>query len=128
MQELIEREADLELALRHAVRNDELVIHLQPVVDLRSGEINGAEALVRWNRPGHGMVPPNDFIPIAESTGLGRIFVGALFNAIAMSLPELGTDVAAAASDAPDLAIGDLFGSSMANMAILAIVDLRYRG
>lgn len=65
---------------------------------------------------------------IAEHTGLGRIFVGALFVAIATSLPELGTDIAAAASDAPDLAIGDLFGSSMANMAILAIVDLRYRG
>ena len=65
---------------------------------------------------------------IAEHTGLGRIFVGALFIAIAMSLPELGTDVAAAASDAPNLAIGDLFGSSMADMAILALVDLRYRG
>ena len=65
---------------------------------------------------------------IAEHTGLGRIFVGALFVAVATSLPELGTDIAAAASDAPDLAIGDLFGSSMANMAILAIVDLRYRG
>jgi cation:H+ antiporter len=65
---------------------------------------------------------------IAERTGLGRIFVGALFVALATSLPELGTDIAAAASDAPDLAIGDLFGSSLANMAILAIVDLRYRG
>ncbi|MFN3258562.1 MAG: sodium:calcium antiporter [Ilumatobacter sp.] len=65
---------------------------------------------------------------IAERTGLGRLFVGALFVAIATSLPELGTDIAAALSDAPDLAIGDLFGSSMANMAILAIVDLRFRG
>jgi len=65
---------------------------------------------------------------IAEHTGLGRIFVGALFVAIATSLPELATDIAAAASDAPDLAIGDLCGSSMANMATLAIVDLRYRG
>lgn len=65
---------------------------------------------------------------IAEHTGLGRIFIGALLIAIATSLPELGTDITAAIADAPDLAIGDLFGSSMANMAILAIVDLRYRG
>lgn len=65
---------------------------------------------------------------IAEQTGLGRIFVGALFVAVATSLPELGTVVTAAASGSPDLAIGDLFGSNMANMAILAIVDLRYRG
>ncbi len=65
---------------------------------------------------------------LAEHTGLGRMFVGALLVAIATSLPELATDITAAVSDAPDLAIGDLFGSSMANMAILAIVDLRYRG
>jgi diguanylate cyclase (GGDEF)-like protein len=70
MQERIEREAELELALRHAVRNDELIVHLQPVVDLRTGAIGGAEALVRWERPGHGMVPPNDFIPVAERSSL----------------------------------------------------------
>jgi cation:H+ antiporter len=65
---------------------------------------------------------------IAERTGIGAVFVGALLVAFATSLPELGTDVTAAAANAPDLAIGDLFGSSMANMAILAIVDLRHRG
>ena len=70
MQALIEREAALELALRRAVRNGELVIHLQPVFDLATDRIMGAEALVRWNRPGHGLVPPNDFIPIAERTSL----------------------------------------------------------
>lgn len=64
---------------------------------------------------------------LAEHTGLGRIFVGALLLALATSLPELGIDLTAAVSDAPNLAIGDLFGSSMANMAILGIIDLRYR-
>lgn len=64
---------------------------------------------------------------IAEHTGLGRVFVGALFIAVATSLPELGTAITAAARNAPDLAIGNLFGSSMANMAILAVIDLRYR-
>lgn len=65
---------------------------------------------------------------LAEHTGLGRIFIGALLLAVATSLPELGIDLTAAASNAPNLAIGDLFGSSMANMAILGIIDLRYRG
>jgi diguanylate cyclase (GGDEF)-like protein len=70
MQEHIEREAELELALRQAIRDDELVIHLQPVFALGTGAILGAEALVRWMRPGQGMVPPNDFIPIAERSSL----------------------------------------------------------
>ncbi|HUG32533.1 MAG TPA: hypothetical protein VMM14_06540 [Acidimicrobiia bacterium] len=65
---------------------------------------------------------------IAEKTGLGGLFVGTLILAFATSLPELVTDITAAAAGAPDLAVGDLFGSSMANMAILAIIDLRYRG
>lgn len=65
---------------------------------------------------------------LAERTGLGRLFVGMLIVALATSLPELVTDVAAAAADAPDLAVGDLFGSSMANMAILAVIDLGHRG
>ena len=65
---------------------------------------------------------------IADVTGLGGLFVGTLLLAFATSLPELATDITAAATGAPDLAVADLFGSSMANMAILAIVDLRSRG
>ena len=65
---------------------------------------------------------------IAERMGMSRLFVGTLILAFATSLPELVTDVTAARAGAPDLAVGDLFGSSMANMAILAIIDLLYRG
>ncbi len=65
---------------------------------------------------------------IAERTGLGGLLVGTLLLAFATSLPELAVDVTAAATGAPDLAVADLFGSSMANMAILAIIDLRHRG
>ncbi|HSL11062.1 MAG TPA: hypothetical protein VLA82_07080 [Actinomycetota bacterium] len=61
---------------------------------------------------------------IATKTGLGGLLVGALLTSAATSLPELVTDVSAVVNDAPSLAIGDLFGSSMANMAILAIIDL----
>jgi cation:H+ antiporter len=63
---------------------------------------------------------------IAEATGLGRIWIGSILLAAATSLPELLTDVAAVRIGAPDLAVGDLFGSSMANMLILALVDLAY--
>lgn len=64
---------------------------------------------------------------IAERAGLSRLFVGMLLVAGATSMPEIVTDVSAAIADAPDLAVGDLFGSSMANMAILAFVDLLHR-
>lgn len=62
--------AEIEIALRQAVRNDELELHLQPVLDIATGTFTSAEALVRWNRPGHGMVPPGSFIPIAERSSL----------------------------------------------------------
>ncbi|HYO78237.1 MAG TPA: bifunctional diguanylate cyclase/phosphodiesterase, partial [Thermoanaerobaculia bacterium] len=58
----------IENALRRAVERDELVLHFQPLVHLESREVAGMEALLRWNRPGHGLVPPSDFIGIAEET------------------------------------------------------------
>jgi cation:H+ antiporter len=61
---------------------------------------------------------------IAERTGIGGLWVGSVLIAGATSLPELATDVSAVRIGVPDLAVGDLFGSSMANMLILAIVDL----
>lgn len=61
---------------------------------------------------------------IAEITKLGRLWVGALLLASATSLPELTTDIFAVRLGATDLAVGDLFGSSMANMLILAIIDI----
>jgi EAL domain-containing protein (putative c-di-GMP-specific phosphodiesterase class I) len=60
----------IEAQLRSAITNDELVVHFQPELAVSSGAVVGVEALVRWNRPGVGMVSPADFIPIAEETGL----------------------------------------------------------
>ncbi len=56
--------------LRRAISSGELVLHYQPKVDANSGQVVAFEALVRWMHPVRGLVPPNDFIPIAESTGL----------------------------------------------------------
>jgi diguanylate cyclase (GGDEF)-like protein len=56
--------------LRRAIDARQLVLHYQPKVDAHSGQVLGVEALVRWQHPGHGLIPPNDFIPLAERTGL----------------------------------------------------------
>ena len=61
---------ELESALRRAMDRGELELHYQPKLDLRSGRMIGAEALLRWRRQGHGMVMPDRFIPIAEDSGL----------------------------------------------------------
>lgn len=57
-------------SLRQALEKDELLLHYQPLFDLALGRIVGAEALLRWNSPEHGMVPPMEFIPIAEDCGM----------------------------------------------------------
>ncbi|MES9960466.1 MAG: PAS domain S-box protein [Sedimenticola sp.] len=60
----------LEGALRKAIDKRELEVWYQPQVSMRSRELIGVEALVRWNRPGHGLISPVEFIPLAEETGL----------------------------------------------------------
>jgi diguanylate cyclase (GGDEF)-like protein len=64
------RRREIERDLRKALAEDELEVHYQPLVDLKTDEVTGCEALLRWRHPGRGMVSPADFIPVAEETGL----------------------------------------------------------
>jgi EAL domain-containing protein (putative c-di-GMP-specific phosphodiesterase class I) len=60
----------LESGLRRALGDNQLELHYQPQIDVKTGAIIGAEALIRWNHPERGYVPPQTFIPIAEDSGL----------------------------------------------------------
>jgi EAL domain-containing protein (putative c-di-GMP-specific phosphodiesterase class I) len=60
----------IETGLRQALERSEFLLYYQPQIDLSSGEVVGAEALLRWNRAGVGIVGPGEFIPVAEETGM----------------------------------------------------------
>jgi diguanylate cyclase (GGDEF)-like protein/PAS domain S-box-containing protein len=120
----------LENRLRQALEREEFVLHYQPKVNIASGELTGAEALIRWNDPQTGLVPPGQFIPILEETGLiqevGRWALGKAMEdyqrwrrarlpavRIAVNVSPLQlrsrtfvTEIERAISAAPDLACG----------------------
>lgn len=70
LKEASRRRLELEAALREAIENGQFELHLQPIFDLTSKRIVKAEALLRWHRPNVGLVTPDEFIPVAEQTGL----------------------------------------------------------
>ncbi|MET0981866.1 MAG: EAL domain-containing protein [Telluria sp.] len=61
---------DLEVALRGALEGNQFVLHYQPKLELSTGRVCGVEALLRWERPGHGLVYPAEFVPVLEETGM----------------------------------------------------------
>ncbi|RLA46852.1 MAG: GGDEF domain-containing protein, partial [Gammaproteobacteria bacterium] len=95
----------LETDLRKAIERDELVLHYQPQVDTQTGSVVGAEALMRWQHPEQGLVPPFKFIPLAEEMGL----IGALgdwglqeacrqmveLQSLGLNLPKMSVNVSA---------------------------------
>ncbi|MGH8286160.1 MAG: EAL domain-containing protein [Steroidobacteraceae bacterium] len=84
----------LKSKLRRALERDELVIRYQPKVELRTGRIVGAEALLRWRLPGHGDIPPSQFIPLAEETNLILDIGEWVLNRVCMDYRQLQQQVA----------------------------------
>jgi diguanylate cyclase (GGDEF)-like protein len=70
MNERAREQQSIESGIRQALQRHEFVLHYQPKIELRSGRVVGAEALVRWQKPGNGWVYPSEFIPVAEDSGL----------------------------------------------------------
>jgi diguanylate cyclase (GGDEF)-like protein/PAS domain S-box-containing protein len=81
MQHQIVHRMEIERDLRRAIRRNEFVVHYQPIIELNTEEIVHVEALVRWQHPQHGLLPPGRFLPIAEETGqivdIDRFVMGA---------------------------------------------------
>ena len=70
MNNMMAKKMNLEIGLRKAIENHEFELYYQPQIGVNTGKMTGVEALIRWNHPEIGLVPPNDFIPLAEETGL----------------------------------------------------------
>lgn len=69
LEERVVRQRQFDLDMRAALAADAMELHYQPLVDMKTGRVAGFEALLRWNKPGHGWVSPGEIIPIAEATG-----------------------------------------------------------
>ena len=91
----------IENDLREAIQNDVLRPHYQPLIDLSSGRIIGFEALVRWPHPERGMIPPVEFIPIAEETGLISALGGLMLRRACMDAAAWPDDVRVAVNLSP---------------------------
>jgi diguanylate cyclase (GGDEF)-like protein len=109
---------ELELALREAIPRGELRVHYQPIVQIDSAAIVGFEALLRWDRGGYGLIPPAQFIPIAEETGL-------ITDLGAWVLRQACHDAASWALRWPDRTLGvsvNVSGVQLANSDVVRIV------
>jgi diguanylate cyclase (GGDEF)-like protein len=112
----------LEADLRHAVEREELRLHFQPKVDAGSGAIVGAEALLRWQHPERGMVPPVQFIEVAEESGLILPLTDWVLENACRSLREWRD------SGLPDLPLSvNLAAPSLTGMALLGKLDALMR-
>jgi len=106
MNTLVMRDHQLEVEIRKGLDEDQFCVHYQPKIDLQTGDVTGAEALMRWNHPEWGPVPQSEFIPIAERTQLiDRIFDFALRTAMwdaqkwrdrGIALPSIAVNVSPA--------------------------------
>ena len=113
--------------LRRAIDCDELVLHYQPKADLRSGQVSGVEALVRWQHPERGLIGPDEFIPLAERTGLIRDLTHVVLDAALGQVRtwraqgiDLSVSVNLSARDLLDLELPETVRSLLAQHEIAA--------
>jgi diguanylate cyclase (GGDEF)-like protein/PAS domain S-box-containing protein len=113
---------DLELALRAAIDGEQFELHYQPKLDLNTGRVSGVEALLRWRRPGVGLVYPAEFVPVMEDTGMvvraGAWIIGEACRQIAAWNAEGVRDVRVAVNvSSRQFVEGDLEGDICAALA-----------
>ena len=104
----------IEIDLREAIENGVLQPHYQPLVDLKSGQITGFEALVRWPHGERGMIPPSEFIPVAEETGLINAVGGLMLRRACMDAAQWPDEVRVAVNLSPlQFRVGNLLSVVM---------------
>ena len=104
----------IELDLRSAIENNVLQPYYQPLVDLKTGRITGFEALVRWPDQERGMIPPSEFIPVAEETGLINAVGGLMLRRACMDAAQWPDDVRVAVNLSPlQFRVGNLLSVVM---------------
>jgi len=101
---------ETEAALRRALDNDELVVHFQPQVDLQTGTLVGYEALLRWEHPTRGVLPPSEFLSVAESSG---------------QIVDIGARTVAAACEAASRNGAEATGIIAVNLSARQLADKR---
>ncbi len=115
----------VESELRAALATDELRLHYQPIVSLESGRLTGFEALVRWHHPERGLIMPNDFIPVAEESGLivpvGRFVLELACRQAETLLPDASVAVNVSARELAS----EGFAASLADLLRLSGIDPR---
>ena len=129
LSETLVRRLSVEQALRSAIDNDEFILHNQPRVDAVSGRLLSLEALVRWIHPTRGMVPPLEFISVAEETGLiiglGDLVIAKACAQLAawkaQNLPVVPVSINVSFRQFSDSRVGSLQQSLAAHMARYAI-------
>ncbi len=105
--------------LRRGIDRGELFLHYQPKINLSTGEVTGVEALVRWQHPERGLIPPNDFIPLAEHTGLiGALTICVFNSALAQvkSWADAGHCIAVAVNVSARNLVDDEFANKIAGL------------